>query len=125
MRKSDYILIAVLLCLAAIGWIFFHSQGQNKNKILIVQLDQTIIDKIDLNTIQGEVHRTIKVPDGTLEYRYDKSGAWIESSPCPDKICLHQGKITKTGDSIACVPEKVLLLLELNKKEATEDAILR
>lgn len=31
--------------------------------------------------------------------------ARVESSDCPDKICVHRGEISKSGQSAVCVPQ--------------------
>ena len=35
--------------------------------------------------------------------------AYVESSDCPDKTCVHTGKIDRTGQMIACVPSAITL----------------
>ena len=83
--------------------------------------DNAIVERIALKGVQAETKLSIPVKDGTIKIRYDKNGAWVESSPCPDKICVHQGKITKPGETAACVPEKVLLAIEEPAKEAEHE----
>lgn len=125
MRKSDYILIAALLLLSLIGFGALTLRSNSHNKILIIKQDNAVIKRIALKGIASETKLVLPVKDGSLELHYDRNGAWVVSSPCPDKICLHQGKITKTGETIACVPEQVLLTLETPEREAEHDAILR
>ena len=125
MRKADYLLIIVMLIAAALGYGIFAMQGNSSNKILIIKHDNAIVERIPLKGITAETKLAINVQDGTLIVRYDKNGAWVEESPCPDKICIHQGKITKPGETVACVPEKVLLTIEEPQKEAEHDAVLK
>ena len=125
MRKADYLVLVALVLIAALGYGLLALRGNSSNKILIIKHDNAIVERIALKGVQAETKLSIPVKDGTIKIRYDKNGAWVESSPCPDKICVHQGKITKPGETAACVPEKVLLAIEEPAKEAEHDAILK
>jgi len=125
MRKADYLVLVALVLIAAIGYGLLALRGNSSNKILIIKHDNAIVERIALKGVQAETKLSIPVKDGTIKIRYDKNGAWVESSPCPDKICVHQGKITKPGETAACVPEKVLLAIEEPAKEAEHDAIVK
>ncbi len=125
MRKADYLVLVALVLIAAIGYGLLALRGNSSNKILIIKHDNAIVERIALKGVQAETKLSIPVKDGTIIIRYDKNGAWVESSPCPDKICVHQGKITKPGETAACVPEKVLLAIEEPAKEAEHDAIVK
>jgi len=35
--------------------------------------------------------------------------AYVLSSDCPDKVCLHQGEISSAGETVICVPSGVVL----------------
>ena len=125
MRKNDYLLISFLLIVALVGY-FIHSMGNSSNnKILLIQQDNKIIQRINLYSLKVATKLILPTVHGELILHYDKEGAWVESSPCPDKICIHQGKINKPGQTIACLPEKILLSLVSTEKEAEHDAIIR
>jgi len=125
MRKADYLIVVILLIIAALGYGFLMLKNNSSHKILIIKHDNSVVERIALKNVRTETKLAIPVQDGTIIVRYDKNGAWVESSPCPDKICVHQGKITKTSETVACVPEKILLTIEEPEKEAEHDAILK
>ena len=45
--------------------------------------------------------------------------AFISESNCPDKVCVHSKKISKSGETICCLPNKVLLSV-VSKKHETD-----
>lgn len=125
MRKNDFWLILVLAVLALGSWFLFHSRTADRDKVLVVQKDQQVIQRIELKKVTSETKLIIPVDHGELVVAYDREGGQVVSSPCPDQVCVRQGKITRSGQTIACVPEKVLLTLTTAAKENDHDAILR
>ncbi len=125
MRKNDFWLILVLLVLAAGSWFLFRSDSTAKDKVLVVRKDQQVLQRIELKKVTSETKLIVPVEHGELVIAYDKDGGRVISSPCPDQVCVHQGKITRSGQTIACVPEKVLVTLTTATKENDHDAILR
>lgn len=125
MRKTDYLLLTAICLMALAGYLFFNSPDTKGAKLLIIQHDNKIIERIDLTKVKSETKLTVPVQDGTLTIMYDKTGARVIASPCPEKLCVNQGKITKAGQTIACLPEKVLLTITTPGKEAEHDAIIR
>ena len=45
----------------------------------------------------------VEISDGTVR---------VVDSPCPDKICVAAGAISRTGQFIACLPNRVSVTLE-------------
>jgi hypothetical protein len=127
MRKSDKRLIAILAVFCAAAWLALRGSAGKEQKILIVQKEQKVVQRIDLSKVTSERKLPLAVDDGQLVLQYDQEGARVLSSPCPDKVCIHQGKITRGGQTIACVPEKILITLTTNdkEKENANDAIVR
>lgn len=125
MRKTDYLLLTAICLMALAGYLFFHNGDTKGAKLLIIQQENKIMARIDLSKVKAETKLAIPVQDGTVIIMYDSNKAWIKSSPCPEKLCIQQGKISKAGQTIACLPEKVLLTITTPGKEAEQDAILR
>lgn len=40
--------------------------------------------------------------------------AFMKDADCPDKNCVHQGKISKVGETIVCMPHKVVIEIKGN-----------
>ena len=38
--------------------------------------------------------------------------AWLSEANCPDLLCVHQGKIRYTGQSIICLPNRLTVTVE-------------
>lgn len=125
MRKNDFWLILVLLVLAAGSWFLFRSDSTARDKVLVVRKDQQVLQRIELKKVTSETKLIVPVEHGELVIAYDREGGRVLSSPCPDQVCVHQGKITRSGQTIACVPEKVLVTITTAAKENDHDAILR
>lgn len=125
MRKNDYLLLAFLIALTSLVYFFHNSTANTHDKILIIQHDQNILQKIQLQKIQTPKEITIPTEHGIVIVQIDHNGAYVANSPCRDKLCMHQGKITQTGQSIVCMPEKVLITLTATEKEGALDAIIR
>ena len=64
---------------------------------------------IDVNENKG--HNRIVINDGKV---------YMEEADCPDKYCVSQGKISKTGEIIVCLPHKLSVEIK-NQSEATDE----
>jgi hypothetical protein len=125
MRKNDFFLILGMAVLALVAYFLLRPGSTRSAKTLIVQKDQKVLQRIDLRKVRTDTKLSIECQDGTVIIVYNQDGAKVESSPCPDKVCVKQGRITRPGDSVACVPEKILLTITNAAKENEQDAIIR
>lgn len=53
---------------------------------------------------------TYEVNGVTVEF--SPAGARVVDSPCPDRICVETGMLTKPGDTAACVPQRVIVRID-------------
>ena len=49
--------------------------------------------------------------DFHLEIQVDSGGVCVTRSDCPGQDCVHTGRITRSGQSIVCLPEQVVIQL--------------
>lgn len=57
---------------------------------------------------EGEIRNIVVVEDGTV---------YMKEADCPDKLCIRQGKISRTGESIICLPNRVTVTIEGDGKQ--------
>jgi len=72
-------------------------QGESQNWIFPLDAEETI-------AVRGPLGRTV--------VRIHNGQAWVESSPCENKICVAAGHLSGHGEFAACLPNKVLLMIE-------------
>ncbi|MCR4612214.1 MAG: NusG domain II-containing protein [Lachnospiraceae bacterium] len=107
LKKRDIILIAVLLLVGIITliiWAFIYS---DKGKSVTIEQRGEIIgtyslDKDETINIEykGKTVNKIIIEDG---YCY------MQEAECPDHLCIKQGKINKKGQTIVCMPNRVVV----------------
>ena len=104
-KKADIALIAVILCVGAalLIWRFLPSNGKTEAVIYAggevyrrVTLDKSADMTITPDTDPKVV---IKIKDGAV---------WFEDADCRDKLCVKSGKLTRPGDTAACLPAGVV-----------------
>ena len=47
--------------------------------------------------------------------------AFVQDSPCPDKLCVHMPAISRPGQWIACLPNKVFVRVRGTSGEQVDD----
>ena len=81
-------------------------------------------------TVDGEVYgtyslakdQTIEIQDGN-RLRIQNGQAKMEWADCPDQLCVHQKAISRTGESIICLPNQVVVSVQ-GSKESELDGIV-
>lgn len=121
LRRNDVIFIAALLLVVAVAGAclyFFRGEGDT----VTVSVDGTIIATYPLNVDRVEDIHT--GTDGLNRLIIRDGKAWVETASCPDGICAAHKPIHRSGESIVCLPNKVVVTVQ--KADATDqpDVIL-
>lgn len=105
LKGQDMILITVVLAAAAILFLGTKAMHRSTAEIVEVSVDGKIVETLDLAKDQ---ELTITGASGGTNHLIIKNGeAWVSAATCPDKICVHQGKIHLDGEIIVCLPNKM------------------
>ena len=108
-KKRDLLLLAVLLAAAALlfaGREFFAGRPA---VMVSVSVDGTEIMRLDLNRNDDIV---IESGNGQTNHLIIEDGkAFLTEASCPDKLCVRQGAISETGQSIVCLPNRVIVTI--------------
>ena len=110
LTKGDKYLIAFILIISLIALIYVKNSASNyKEKYISIQVDGKEIKKIIFD--KNMIGKTIPIE---TEYGYnlieigDEKVRVIEAS-CPDKLDVKQGYISKTGEVIVCLPNRLVI----------------
>ena len=104
--KGDIILIVSLLVLC-LG-LFITSFGKSENLTADIYVSGEKSHSIALS----EVTESYTLNENYCQLLIEKDGVSFVFSDCADKLCIKKGKLTKPGDTMACVPEKVVVVLK-------------
>ena len=121
MKKKDFIIIAVVLLVAGILAIVFHFAGGDPGGSVKVKVDGKVVgtyalieeQRVPFDTKYG--HNTLVIEGGK---------AHIEDADCPDHYCEQQGEISKTGETLVCLPHK-LVVETVSGEEADVDVVAK
>ena len=115
MKKIDKMLAAGLLLAAVLLGIFLFA-GKEEGTRAVVTIDGTEYGSYALDKEQ-----TIDLGTGNhLEIRGGEIR--MTEADCPDQICVHQKAISRNGESIICLPNKIVLKI-VDGEEAELDAV--
>ena len=64
----------------------------------------------------------LKINGGTNTVQIENGKVKMAAANCPDQICVHQKAISRNGESIICLPNKIVLKI-VDGEEAELDAV--
>lgn len=109
--RNDIILIGVILIVAVALFLGFKITQRSGNRVVVNVGGKVVAEyslkenlKQEIFTSEGnELENLLVIKDGE---------AYISSANCPDKICVEHRPISKTGESIVCLPHKLVISIE-------------
>lgn len=119
MKRLDLILIAGVLVLAGIIYLVFLGSAEDGGKAVIT-VDGQVVQELPLDedtTYQvdtPEVYNIVEIKDGWAD---------VIEADCRDGLCADQKRIHKTGETIVCLPHKMVVTIEAGT-ENTVDAVV-
>lgn len=118
-NRNDIILIIVLSVFSALFTIYLFTVTQHGNKVL-VYVDGQLTGEYPLDT---DTEVTIMGYNGGNNVMSISNGrVRMSEASCPDRLCIHQGSISRAGQSIVCLPNRVILRIE-GKEPLDYDAV--
>ncbi len=120
-RKADIVLIVLLLVLCVVIFGVIQIFVKKDGDIAVVKVDGRIVRELNLKTdnvvevggYQGGINR-IETKDGKVR---------MTTADCPDELCVKTGWINKTGETIVCLPHRVVV--EIQGKSEGVDSIVQ
>lgn len=110
LKKQDIILILSILLIAAGSYGVNQYLNREPAAVAKIIVDAEVVKELPLDkdteiviSGYGNGENTVVVEDGC---------AYMKAASCPDKICMHQGRISESGEMIVCLPNLMIVRIE-------------
>ncbi|MBU5455037.1 NusG domain II-containing protein [Caproiciproducens sp. MSJ-32] len=122
-KKLDFVIIGVLMLLSFLPeMILGASVGKGlKNTYAEITIAGETYKTIPLSNHKGEDIIKIETEDGYNIVLVKDNKIGIIDADCPDKVCMNPQYIEKAGESLVCLPHKVMIEI---KGISDDDVIL-
>lgn len=117
-KRWDIIITILLVFVSLLPLaIFTYVQAGKMNEdtilVAVISIDNEVVEKITLTgnvgvdifnfTPSDHDHDVIEVRDDRIQ---------MKSATCPDQVCVNMGFISRPGETIVCLPHKVLIEIQ-------------
>jgi hypothetical protein len=107
-RKTDLIVIAVLVAAGILIWALFSSVFGRSGAVAEIYYKSELVKTVSLTAGKEESFSIDGLPNVVFHQYPDGSIAFIESD-CPDKVCVKSGRLRIAGQMAACLPNQIYL----------------
>lgn len=121
MKKWDWVIIIMLIVISLIPLgIILKNENFQGDYYVLISVNGEDYEKLELNKENDEV---IRIENGNYVNEICINGreVYMKETNCPDRVCSRQGKISKVGESIVCLPNKIFIEI---KRETESEYIL-
>ena len=108
LRKRDIILCIVLIAVGITCWLvmWFVLPAGNTADVyidgkMVQTIDMTVDDAYEFSTDRGS--NTVVVESGKIR---------VSDADCPDKVCVDMGWKSRRGETITCLPHKLVIEIQ-------------
>lgn len=128
MKVGDGIIIGFLVILSFLPLAFLRNQKKD------LDLAADLVDYAVISVDGDEIHRMELTDDYIREsYSYeseeghenliqrDGNKVYMADANCPDLLCVQQGEISEVGETIVCLPHRVVVEIVSGNSEAEEN----
>jgi hypothetical protein len=112
LKKLDYVVILILTLFTIasfIGTILYSNKKYNEIYVEI-EVDGKLYKKVPLENHEEIIK--IESAEGTNIIEITQGKVHVEDANCPDKVCVKDGFISKPGQILVCLPNRVLIQIK-------------
>ncbi|MCR5526963.1 MAG: NusG domain II-containing protein [Lachnospiraceae bacterium] len=119
MKKIDWIIPGAAIA-AALVWFTVQNFTAKEGKMVVVSIDGAVSGTFDLEK-DDEIE--IEGAYGIVDKLVIKDGkANMVEAGCPDKVCVNMPEISEVGETIVCLPGRIVVEIT-DGKESEYDSI--
>ncbi len=105
-RKKDFMLVAVIIVTAAISALLVMSAQGGAGAKVHITVDGALYGEYSLSEEQSIM---IDGESGTNRLMIENGSAYMAEADCPDKYCMDHKPISRGGETIICLPHRLVV----------------
>ncbi|MBR0208662.1 MAG: NusG domain II-containing protein [Oscillospiraceae bacterium] len=105
-HRADLIVIGAMLLLALVLWLVIGATRKEGGQVVVS------VNGVETERHPLSVDGTYPLNGGSNILVISGGEAWLSEANCPDLLCVRQGKIRYTGQSIICLPNRLTVTVE-------------
>jgi hypothetical protein len=116
MKSGDKIVGIIILIIVVIALIvtsIYKNSIKGSENIAVIKSDGKVFKTVDLNKVVEPQEFTIKTDKGNynvISVKHD--GIRVKAADCPSQVDVKVGWISKPGQLIVCLPNKLLISIK-------------
>lgn len=124
-KIGDILVYVFIVFLVGISFLGIKTMATLGDRVLVtIELDGVVMESIEISANESPREINIDTGDGgynTIEV--SKDGADMVDANCPDRLCVHSPKIKAPGQSIVCIPHRLVIKIigERHEDNAVDD----
>jgi len=117
--RGDIVLVVVLLLLSAAGFAGVNRFGFS-GKHVVVEVDGVKVLELSL---EQEAREVVTGPVGETVVVIENGSVRVEKSDCPNHYCERMGPISRRGELVVCVPNRVVVSIRGGSESNALDGV--
>lgn len=121
--SGDVFLIIAILVFCGIlitGMLVRRHTLSKKTPYVRITVDGSVVMNRALSAFADETEYRLTTENGEVVVILNDHEVYIQSSDCPDQICVQTGKLTKPGDGAICLPNKIVVQIVAGSSDSGE-----
>lgn len=112
-KYDALVVLAVLLLAFTLGARYRPARADTGALTVVVTADGAVVDRFALEGSEKRDAERVYMGKGyTLRVVATSAGVHVADSDCPTHDCVRTGTISRAGQSIVCLPARIVITLE-------------
>ncbi len=108
MTWPDLVLIGFILLISLL-WLAHDLTGSRESSLVRIYSGRELFRELPL---AEDTEIQVPGPLGRSVVKIRSGKVFMESSPCTNKVCIHMGRISRSGESILCIPNQISVTVQ-------------
>ena len=105
------VVLAVVLLAVSCALAIWGDRNGGDALTAVISVDGVETQRIALSGLK-DTEQVVESNGYTLHIHLTETEVWVASSDCPTQDCVRTGHISRGGQSIVCLPARVIVTLE-------------